>query len=285
MFVYQGTWPFLSALALQYPKKPIELADDLESFVYVILYMALRWHRHKMSPPSSVEGLPEEELIKINGSNNLLAVRVYNLFCESWDREDGYEGGGDYKRIHIEIGKVPVERENGPDGQRTPLALLLDRLYKLLHIHYLSLDREALQKFSVKQLDDGSEKRPLDSAEGLSSASAPSPEPPTWELEHAITGNLYTELGDRADGVGITRPNPGAFEPVLNDHRRIVRAFALAFIDEDGQDRPGLRNYEKKDKFVDQFLGLQALLGVMPKRCSTKRPMEPDVRLETVPKR
>ena len=36
----------MSALSLQYPKKPIRLADDLEAFVYVMVYMALRYFRH-----------------------------------------------------------------------------------------------------------------------------------------------------------------------------------------------------------------------------------------------
>ncbi|KIP03555.1 hypothetical protein PHLGIDRAFT_496602, partial [Phlebiopsis gigantea 11061_1 CR5-6] len=37
-----GTWAFGSALSLKYPRKPKELADDLESFVYIPTYFSLR---------------------------------------------------------------------------------------------------------------------------------------------------------------------------------------------------------------------------------------------------
>ena len=45
----QGTWPYMSAHLLKYAKKPNELADDLESFVYVFTEHVLRFHFHDLS--------------------------------------------------------------------------------------------------------------------------------------------------------------------------------------------------------------------------------------------
>lgn len=270
----------MAASALQYPRKPIELADDLESFVYVVLHMALRWYKHEMSPPSVVADLPEKELTNVNGNNKSLALRVYNLFCESWDCVNGYQGGGNFKMLSITCDVVPVVLKDGPDGQPTPLALLLSRLYELLHEHYSSLDLEALRKFSVQRLfwgEDNEERLKPKKAEEL--PSAPTPEWPKF-IDASDLG-----ARNRTRETKAAPPDLKNFKPVLSDHRHIVQAFNLVFTDERGQKRLGVPNFRKPDKFVDQFLGFQAVLGVAPRRYSTKRSMECDVGFEPVSKK
>ncbi|TFY51444.1 hypothetical protein EVG20_g11000 [Dentipellis fragilis] len=46
---HSGTWPFMSATLLQYPRKPYELCDDLESFLYMLTTMGLWFHLHQYS--------------------------------------------------------------------------------------------------------------------------------------------------------------------------------------------------------------------------------------------
>ncbi|TCD61770.1 hypothetical protein EIP91_007972 [Steccherinum ochraceum] len=41
-----GTWIFMSGLLLNYPRKPFELSDDMESFIHVLLWNSLRFHEH-----------------------------------------------------------------------------------------------------------------------------------------------------------------------------------------------------------------------------------------------
>ncbi|TBU38581.1 hypothetical protein BD309DRAFT_1056444 [Dichomitus squalens] len=45
-----GTWAFKSALSLLFPWKRYELSDDVESFVHVLHYLILRYHRTNIAP-------------------------------------------------------------------------------------------------------------------------------------------------------------------------------------------------------------------------------------------
>ncbi|KAI0660024.1 hypothetical protein C8Q70DRAFT_932949 [Cubamyces menziesii] len=41
-----GTWQFMSVAHVEHPKRPVVVADDLESFFHVVLYQAIRYLRH-----------------------------------------------------------------------------------------------------------------------------------------------------------------------------------------------------------------------------------------------
>ena len=45
----QGTWQFLSAMLCHVPRKKHQLQDDLESFIHVVMYTALRYMRNTYS--------------------------------------------------------------------------------------------------------------------------------------------------------------------------------------------------------------------------------------------
>ncbi|KAL4243689.1 hypothetical protein ABKN59_011161 [Abortiporus biennis] len=47
-----GTWMFMSALMQKFPNKEYELSDDLESFIHILNFFALRFHRHDITHPS-----------------------------------------------------------------------------------------------------------------------------------------------------------------------------------------------------------------------------------------
>ncbi|KIP01929.1 hypothetical protein PHLGIDRAFT_122921 [Phlebiopsis gigantea 11061_1 CR5-6] len=144
-----GTWATLSALALQYPQKPHEVADDLESAVYVLLQMALRFQRHSKTPRIDPDALTMDELREANNLNEPLASFVSNFFDAQHECEDGYWYGGETKRSWLEGTSLPVALDPGENGETTPLAILLGDLYNLMRRHYAAINFNDLKRFKV----------------------------------------------------------------------------------------------------------------------------------------
>ncbi|KAJ3559199.1 hypothetical protein NM688_g481 [Phlebia brevispora] len=140
-----GTWPFLSALLLQYPKKPTELADDLESFVHVITWLAFRFHEHKTTIPICLN--PDCDVATVraaNGSNDALSAQKNEFFDASFE-QDGYHLGPRAKYQQIKEGKPPCRLVD----KTGPLSRLLDRLYSLLRLHYEAIDPAELDMYDI----------------------------------------------------------------------------------------------------------------------------------------
>lgn len=134
-----------------YPKKPIEVADDLESFAHVLAYAALRFHEHNRSKarfPDPTTKLSKNDLRKLNESNRNLANYIQQFF---YDEDDcgGYAIGGERKLAAIARGKPGFRLLSGPNGE-VPLAQLLEDLYDLLRQHYAALDVTQLQQYDVQ---------------------------------------------------------------------------------------------------------------------------------------
>lgn len=53
--VQQGTWQFISTMNLRYPGKQHVVQDDIESFVWVVLYHVLRYSRHSITAPNEIQ--------------------------------------------------------------------------------------------------------------------------------------------------------------------------------------------------------------------------------------
>ncbi|EJF58097.1 hypothetical protein DICSQDRAFT_110833 [Dichomitus squalens LYAD-421 SS1] len=71
-----GTWPFRSALSLQYPWKPYRRSDDIESFVHAYLYLILRYHQTSVTSLGGMvkglfEGVSLRKGIKVGGDVKL----------------------------------------------------------------------------------------------------------------------------------------------------------------------------------------------------------------------
>ncbi|PCH36482.1 hypothetical protein WOLCODRAFT_146289 [Wolfiporia cocos MD-104 SS10] len=106
-----GTWQFMSALLLQDPTKKHEISDDLESFVYIIYYLAVRFSPH----PS-----------RFNIEN---ALRTFDEVYGDQETETRY--GGASKLDWMESGK-PICRIAGNPGFDNFLVALA----KLCQEHY-----------------------------------------------------------------------------------------------------------------------------------------------------
>lgn len=147
----QGTWPFLSALSLKYVKKPTEVADDLESFLYVLPFMLLRFHIHNYSTINPERHkVRNAELRKHNGENEQLAKLVDSFFFEDIALEEGLSGGGSLKLQWItqhQCGFTLTDVE-GPNDIH-PLQKVINSFYMDLYDHYGAIDFSQMERFSV----------------------------------------------------------------------------------------------------------------------------------------
>jgi hypothetical protein len=248
----------MSALALRYARKPIELADDLESFVYVLVFMLLRFHPHNFSNVLLDErDLPEAQVFERNCHNRLLVENIlYPVFFQNYDLEDGLIGGGDAKLEQIKQGaprfRLTVE---------TPLQTLVDDLYKILHEHYEALDGDKLQTFFVRRLHQASEPAVVDTNSN--------------PFELCLNLRWNSDLDTLFDNVRQSSSSPSLTKSVcstssvqakppsmrvLDSHSAMLVAFKKAFDSEWGQ--------RAKTKTVDQFRGLPRLKAVASKKPS-----------------
>ncbi|KIP02263.1 hypothetical protein PHLGIDRAFT_96169 [Phlebiopsis gigantea 11061_1 CR5-6] len=118
-----GTWPYMSAALLRFPRKPNEVADDLESFVYVISLAILRFHVHNLtqSGPSG---------------NDALGIYVTGLYHAAQKTTDGYWIGGHDKLNRICTGNPGFSLVD----ETSNLSVLLERLWFLSQNHYANLN-------------------------------------------------------------------------------------------------------------------------------------------------
>ncbi|KAM5541450.1 hypothetical protein V8D89_005004 [Ganoderma adspersum] len=122
-----GTWRFLSALALKYPRKPYRLSDDIESFVHAYRWMVLGFHdTNLMDLPVFVQTQYEECVnVRVGPGPGAADVRV--------------RVGGDYKMMSHNAPR-PVFWVRGNDR----LQRLLEDLAAGCYQHYQSIDMERM---------------------------------------------------------------------------------------------------------------------------------------------
>ncbi|KAL6308013.1 hypothetical protein BKA93DRAFT_31339 [Sparassis latifolia] len=116
-----GTWQFMSALLLRYPTvKGHEVSDDMESFVHLVHWLALKYHPHDLS------GSP-------------LRTHIESTYNECDRTLAGHYVGGTYKFSTIKAGLVPFDVSGNP-----ALSNLLRSLIELCRRHYAAIDIDAL---------------------------------------------------------------------------------------------------------------------------------------------
>ena len=108
---------------LNFPLKPYELSDDIESFIHVLILFALRFHRHNLSP-DAIKGVLEE----------------YDR-CEV---HNGYWTGSFLKLTLIRGGMLSFALVNNDAFKE-----LLSTLSHICQQHYASLDEAELQRYAV----------------------------------------------------------------------------------------------------------------------------------------
>ncbi|THH30018.1 hypothetical protein EUX98_g4181 [Antrodiella citrinella] len=116
-----GTWRYLSATLLNFPKKPYELADDIESFLHLLCIFALRFHHHNLDPV-------------------VLKVTLDDHYDVSW-YQDGYCLGSYQKLSDVRGGLLPCTLRT-----KDTFSTLLQVLAAICKEHYASLDFDDLQE-------------------------------------------------------------------------------------------------------------------------------------------
>ena len=232
-----------------YPRKPKELADDLESFIHVPVYCFLRYHKHDLSLANAemLKNASQDEQVAANMENDRLTNRKNNYFYQQASHKNGLYSGGDVKHCTILTGRPPVQL----DDQTSPGARLLKELFLLLQNHYNMIKFEELRHFLA---DPKSPPRSLPrQIEGAAQAPRQLFVDPFRDIEEADTGPT-------ADGNSPTPSrSPSAVSAgsassrPLDSHARIVAIFKSVWRDKNGQ-LLDMGPYEN-DKLYDQFDG------------------------------
>ncbi|TFY58750.1 hypothetical protein EVG20_g8035 [Dentipellis fragilis] len=129
-----GTWPYMSAYLLQYPRKPNELCDDLESFLHVLTIMGLRFHLHTRSASHiDADGVQHLNLHERTSNQNLLALLMDVYYRQI--KQGRFTMGGLSKMQCLQCGK-PGVRWYGS----SPLASLIESMYSTFSERYRNLD-------------------------------------------------------------------------------------------------------------------------------------------------
>ncbi|GJE86480.1 hypothetical protein PsYK624_025600 [Phanerochaete sordida] len=141
-----GTWQFKSAVGQRYPKKRLMVSDDMESFVYLVLYMANRFHWHKHSPIGSDKKARWEvdeysRWMFADDTKKFFAIESGTFQCNAYPARSDT----DPKFVAAKRGEVPVRLKLNDDRSRPLLAEFLHAAYQLVKQHYETIDFKALK--------------------------------------------------------------------------------------------------------------------------------------------
>ena len=214
----------MSGASLRYPLKPPQVCDDLESFVHVFNFSALRFHYTTLTDENTWN-------IRMRSSeyNSRLATFVQDFFYKEY-KLGKYSYGGDFKFSVYKDSDAPFRLQQ----EGSTFTWLLDRLHELCYLHYKSLNREALERYSGKK-----ERAPREPARFAVVEDKPTP------LEAATTDIFPGVRASSTSASDVPTPSP------LSDHKTILATFELAIT--------GHRRHRWPDNDrtpVDQFLNL-----------------------------
>ncbi|KAL4245715.1 hypothetical protein ABKN59_001612 [Abortiporus biennis] len=122
--IRSGTWPFVSSLLLYYPNKQHDLADDLESFVHIIYWFAIRFHHHGLTPVQ-------------------IAMKLSNIYLHA-EKVNGFDIGSEDKITLMKSGKPCFVLNNSNQKVNKGLRVIVEKLAQYCQEHYDTVDFQAL---------------------------------------------------------------------------------------------------------------------------------------------
>ena len=180
---------------MEYPKKPNELADDLESFVYVVSLALLRFHKHDLS------------FIDPRGKRPKLSRHIAVMFDAADEAEGGHVVGGERKigaMVHGDPG-FKLASSNSPQ-----LSILHSELYSLGKSHYSKLNLDELQaKYGVTRLPQEHPQEAEGTYEGRDMSALLGPR--TFALARPASDNAAASPG----AVSTTTKDFNSHDPIL----------------------------------------------------------------------
>lgn len=189
----------MSSLSLQYPRKPVAVSDDLESFLYVLEHCALRFHSHSLSPRSSPTSTELAAIHTLNGGNGTLSTDLRGFFYEECENADGSVTGGLIKQRHIESARPLAKLRLS----NSPLAVVLKKLYDLARDHYDTIDFQELEKYGPPRLDIQPAPPPGLLEESTAPLRAPDPKMLLLATHDAVLDVFQDVLSDYEDSISF----------------------------------------------------------------------------------
>ncbi|CAL1715142.1 unnamed protein product [Somion occarium] len=227
-----GTWQFICAVRLQYPKKYCEVADDIESFVHLINWCALRYHHHK--------GVK---------SQSGFATFVHRMFLDCTTSSDGLLYGCDEKWAAMMRGDPGFKLTSDERFQD-----VINQLMRLCNSHYRCFDLEELQRFQPADAKEADESSHVSTTEDPD-VEAPtdidilrSPFEPTTQVDHT--------KADVAAGIAATDIQRGPAMRTLDEHLHVARVLFAA-----AQDPNWNCKRDPKVDYFEQLLDVNLTLG------------------------
>lgn len=266
-----GTWPYKSALSLRYSLKPPEVADDMESFIYVVYYMAVRFHRNRYSPARDLRGLsPDQQKSIISTECLSLAGMVHVFFYEEHTCSNGISTGGTMKLISAKGGSLPIALTPNADPPCTHLATFIQEAWALLQEHYRTIDFDALSQYDPQAEEHGTP-RSNDEARNVGTphvtmevAEAEGEEenedgPTVFDDAASAFSDIEPGAVPHATRARTTVEGPGP----LSTHKPL-----LALLRSMLQDPKVYREMKAEVKYADQFRGLRSVTVTVTKNPS-----------------
>ena len=207
----------MSAVLLQYPLKPNELADDLESFAHVLTLLSLRFHPHTLTkhPANNVSS---EASPNLNENNTDLASHVWHYYYYN-GQNDGLCTGGILKMDGNKAGRSPWQASAASelDYVSPTLVTLISELFELIREHYSSIDFNSLSRYAPPP--------PKRKKSTIRRVMLTVEDDPDGELDEE------SDHEDQSTVVPVPAPVSGPAPPVrdLRSHDHIVKLFSKAF--------------------------------------------------------
>lgn len=280
-----GTWAFKSGHSLIYPRKPPEVADDLESFVNVLTFFGFRFHHHELSPVAKNTDTIAVQKQAASENTGLMGF-INSFFYEQRRVARGFYAGGGTKKKFIRLAASPIDLYPLENGQQSLLGQFLDNAYLLLHEHYAATPKDRYAEFAVRPGDEASPDEDDPPPDGPPKAAPPKPstKPAMPEAKRDLLraamargGWSGRKTGNKAgtDDTNRERRTPfqkleKAMVPVIENPRRVLdshdalgQLFFDIFHDEDDNEID-LTPFQG-DKRFDQFRSWHDF-GWIPKR-------------------
>ncbi|CAL1715118.1 unnamed protein product [Somion occarium] len=258
-----GTWQFICAARLRYPKKYSELADDIESFVHVINWCALRYHQHSL--------LADPEAF---------SIFIHQMFLSCSTSSDGLLYGCAGKWNTIMAGDPGFRLTSDERFQN-----IINELMRLCNSHYRSLDLEELEKFRSADINREQERIDSEASATDEASIIVKPKRKTNALKLSYGPEAKAKYKVVPSGVANVNPEP----PVrtLDEHAYIGQALLDAIEPEDWKCKriPGI-DYFNKMLDVNLTIGRGTIAGTQSFTTSSqKRNRPPQVSGSVKPKK
>ncbi|CAL1715137.1 unnamed protein product [Somion occarium] len=213
-----GTWQFICAVRLQYPKKYYELADDIESFVHLVNWCALRYHQHNRL-----------------ASDSGFATFIHRMFLDCTTSSDGLLYGCDEKWDAMIRGDPGFKLTSDEKFQK-----IINELMTICSSHYRTLPLEEFKKF--RPVDAKKSQEPTSSGATTTDSSAVKKR----RAMHLINLSSYASVkAASVPKASTVHQSPAA--RTLDSHALIGHALLSAVEDEDWDCKriPGVDYFEQ----------------------------------------